>query len=71
MGDRFYTQQKNHKPGRRLKKDVIKELEVLLGIPVSGLDRLTIKSLDELIVAVTYTRASSKLAGALRTLAKL
>jgi hypothetical protein len=69
MGDRFYTQQKNQ-PGRRLKKDVIKDLEKLLGIPVSGLDRLTIKSLDELIVAVAYTRTTVKFEKALRELAK-
>lgn len=48
MGDRFYTQQKNHKPGRRLKKDVVANLEKVLGAEVAGLDRLTIKTLDEL-----------------------
>lgn len=52
MGDRFYTQQKNHKPGRRLKKDVVKQLEKILGQEVDGLDRLTIKALDNLTVAV-------------------
>lgn len=52
MGDRFYTQQKNYKPGRRLKKDVVKQLEKILGQEVDGLDRLTIKALDNLTVAV-------------------
>lgn len=52
MGDRFYLTQKAHKPKRRLKKDVIIEFERLIGSQVSGLDRLTIKSLDELTEAV-------------------
>lgn len=54
MGDRFYTQQKNHKPGRRLKKDVVKQLEAILGQEVDGLDRLTIKTLDNLMVAIKF-----------------
>ena len=42
MGDRFYQQQKEHKPGRRLKKDVIAELTKVLGDrEVKGLDRCT------------------------------
>lgn len=50
MGDRFYIQQKNYKPKRRLKKDVIAELtRVLNGNEVKGLDRCTIATLDELI----------------------
>ena len=52
MGDRFYTQQKNFKPKRRLKKDVIAEFEAMIGEEVSGLDRLTIAALDELTEAV-------------------
>jgi hypothetical protein len=53
MGDRFYQQQKEYKPGRRLKKDVIAELtEVLGGREVSGLDRCTIATLDSLIDAI-------------------
>lgn len=52
MGDRFYQQQKNYKPKRRLKADVVVEVEALLGTKVDGLDRLTIKALDELHAAV-------------------
>ena len=53
MGDRFYMQQKEYKPGRRLKKDVIAELtKVLGGREVNGLDRCTIQTLDDLIDAV-------------------
>ena len=53
MGDRFYLQQKEYKPGRRLKKDVIAELtKVLGGREVKGLDRCTIQTLDDLIDAV-------------------
>ncbi len=50
MGDRFYTQQKNRK--RRLKKDVIADLNKLLGAEVEGLDRLTIKTLEDLIQVI-------------------
>lgn len=52
MGDRFYTQQKNHKPKRILKKDVILCLEIVLGAKVDGLDRLTIKTLNDLIALI-------------------
>ena len=52
MGDRFYTAQKNYKPKRRLKKDVIQELDEVLGSHVEGMDRLTIKALDDLIEAI-------------------
>jgi hypothetical protein len=49
VGDRFYMQQKLHKPKRVLKKDVIARLtRVLNGNEVKGLDRLTIQSLDDL-----------------------
>ena len=52
MGDRFYAQQKDYKPGRRLKKDVVIELNSLFHTPILGLERLTIATLDELIAAV-------------------
>lgn len=52
MGDRFYDQQKNYKPKRRLKKDIIANFESLLGQEVKGLDRLTIETLDNLHEAV-------------------
>ena len=52
MGDRFYTQQKNYKPKRILKKDVITELNKLLGVQVEGMDRLTIKTLNDLIAVI-------------------
>ena len=52
MGDRFYQQQKAYKPKRRLKKDVIIEFQRLIGAKVDGLDRLTIKTLDDLTEAV-------------------
>lgn len=54
MGDRFYKQQKNYKPKRRLKKDVIIEFQRLIGCKVDGLDRLTIKTLDELTDAIKW-----------------
>lgn len=53
MGNRFYEQQKKHKPKRRLKKDIIAEFTDLLGTEVKGLDRLTIESLDALMEALT------------------
>ena len=52
MGDRFYIQQKNYKPKRILKVDVIAELDTELGVHVDGTDRLTIKALNDLIEAV-------------------
>lgn len=52
VGDRFYEQQKKYKPKRRLKKDIIFEFERMIGARVDGLDRLTIKSLDDLTDAV-------------------
>lgn len=54
MGDRFYAQQKAHKPVRRLKIDIIKEVDEVLGDKVEGLDRLTIKSLDSLIAVLKW-----------------
>jgi len=56
MGDRFYIQQKNYKPKRRLKKDIIAKLfRVLNGNEVKGLDRLTIQSLDDLTETIMGT----------------
>ena len=52
MGERFYLQQKKHKPGRRLKADIVKEVNELLGKEVKGLDKLTIAALDELYAAI-------------------
>lgn len=52
MGDRFYMQQKNHKPKRRLKADVIAEIDVLLNEHVEGLDKCTIATLDALASAI-------------------
>lgn len=52
MGDRFYTEQKNYKPKRKLKADVIAELHTTLMSEVPGLDRLTIKTLEELHLAI-------------------
>lgn len=52
MGDRFYMTQKNYKPKRKLKKDIIIEFERLVGQEVKGLDRLTIETLDNLTDAV-------------------
>ena len=54
MGDRFYIAQKNYKPKRRLKKDVIQELDEVLGTHVEGMDRLTIKTLDDLIETLKW-----------------
>jgi hypothetical protein len=52
MGDRYYKQQKEYKPKRRFKKDIIKELDILLNHHIDGIDRLTIKALDDLIEAI-------------------
>jgi hypothetical protein len=54
VGDRFYEAQKNYKPKRRLKADILKELDEVLGSHVEGLDRLTIKSLDSLIETLNW-----------------
>ena len=48
MGYRFYEQQKNYKPKRILKKDVISNLEQLLGETVEGVDRMTIPHIQKL-----------------------
>lgn len=49
MGDRFYEQQRNHKPGRMLKKDVIYIITRLIGKEIPGLDKCTIATLNELL----------------------
>lgn len=70
MGDRFYMQQKEYKPKRVLKKDVIARLHKILGYEVEGLDRLTIKSLDELTMAVASLRSQVKFGKTYEELAK-
>jgi len=58
MGDRFYTQQKNHKAPRILKKDIIAYLQNhLLESKIEGLDRLTVKTLQELCVVLENRNA--------------
>jgi len=57
MGDRFYMQQKNYKPKRRLKKDVIAEFEQVAGQKIEGLDRMTIPSLEALLSFTKYMKA--------------
>ena len=53
MGDRFYMQQKEYKPKRRFKKDIIAEITAMLGgREVPGLDKCTIATLDDLIEAI-------------------
>ena len=49
MGDRYYMQQKAHKPGRMLKKDVIYLITRLIGKEIQGLDKCTIATLNELL----------------------
>ena len=52
MGDRFYQQQKEHKPKRVLKKDWIQEICLVLGKDVAGLDKCTIATLKDLLAAI-------------------
>ena len=58
MGDRFYmSQQKGNKSTstkkpRRLKKDIIAEINKSLGKEIAGLDKCTIATLDELLGAI-------------------
>ena len=70
MGDRFYVQQKNYKPPRRLKKDVIATFESIVGSEVPGLDRMTISSIEHLTVIIAAKIASTQYKKALRELAK-
>jgi len=58
MGDRFYQQQKEHKPKRVLKKDWIKEINLLLGEDISGLDKCTIATLTHLSESILNLRNS-------------
>ena len=53
MGDRFYEQQKKAKPARRLKKDIVLDIEAIIG-SVPGLDKLTIASLDKLLENIKH-----------------
>lgn len=53
MGDRFYMQQQEYKPKRRLKKDIIADIHAALRVEVPGLDKLTIASLDALLEAIS------------------
>lgn len=48
MGDRFYMQQKEYKPKRRLKADIVKDIGQLLGTEILGLAKMTIVDLDTL-----------------------
>lgn len=59
MGDRFYMQQANYKPGRRLKKDALLDLQKVLGSHVLGLDKLTIATIDELTEAIRKIKYES------------
>ena len=65
MSDTFYLRQlnggttagkrrspKDVKPKRRLKKDIIAEINQSLGKDISGLDKCTIATLDELLGAI-------------------
>lgn len=54
MGDRFYEQQKNYKPKRKLKKEYVEEVDKLLGEEIKGLERLTIKSLEQLYESILH-----------------
>lgn len=52
MGDRFYEQQKTFKPKRKLKKNYIGEVNKLLSQDISGLDKCTIATLEDLVDAI-------------------
>ena len=52
MGDRWYEQQGKYKPKRILKKDIIAEINEILGEGILGLDKCTIPTLNELIEAI-------------------
>jgi len=52
MGDRYYMTQKNYKPKRKLKKDVVADLQKLLGVEVPGVDRMTIPNIEQLTEAI-------------------
>jgi hypothetical protein len=69
MGDRFYAQQAKHNPKRRLTKDIVADVENVLTFPVSGLDRMTCESLENLLIAITARRTMDKNREALQELA--
>lgn len=55
MGDRFYNQQKaagRDKPKRKLKKDFIDDICAIVGRTITGLDKCTIDTLEQLIGAL-------------------
>ena len=55
MGDRWYTQMKqsgNDKKPRVLKADVAKEINVLLGVDLTGLTKMTMVEMQDLLTAV-------------------
>ena len=57
MGDRWYFQQgikqkSDMKQKRRLKKDIIADLNKLLGTEIKNIDRVTVDGLEQLIVAI-------------------
>jgi hypothetical protein len=55
VGDRFYNQQKaagRDKPKRKLKKDFIDDICAIVGRTITGLDKCTIDTLEQLIGAL-------------------
>jgi len=57
MGDRFYESQRKSTRAapstpRVLKKDIIAEINKLLGTEISGLDKCTIATLNQLLEAI-------------------
>ena len=56
MGDRFYFQQQNYKPKRRLKKDIVSSIEEMLNKPLPSLNKMTNKDLEELEDAIYHFR---------------
>ena len=58
MGDRFYMQQKKAKPGpRRLKKDIVKDIETELNEKIPSLEKMTVAGLNKLLeVVINYVK---------------
>lgn len=54
--ERFYLEQKEYKPGRKLKKDYIEHINSLLKADLDGLDKMTIASLEALGEAICASR---------------
>ena len=48
MGDRFYFQQANYKPKRRLKREIVAWIEELLGERLPSLEKMTVADLLKL-----------------------